>query len=458
MYISLSLPLRIYEIIDAVEGVPFGIPKHLTVDGVSTDSRTIKPGCLFLALPGERYNGENFVSSVLLKGGIPITTKRLRGAITVDNTTDALLSLAELFASKLPGLTHIFGITGSVGKTTTKNAVSKVIGLYKSTHATPENNNNAIGVALTVLSAPADTEVLVLEMGMNHAGEIAQIVKYIAPDTAIITGIGTSHIGNLGSREAIAKAKWEIASNVKTKLTLCDSHAAEYAKKHRHAVVSVDSDGDFSLLIRRLGKGDADFDFLYRNCKHSFDNIPVLGRHNLKALAFALSATVVIGEDPNKAENGINKAENANTSGKFIKLSDYTLYDDAYNSSFESVIADIEMLLLLGNEISLILGDILELGDAAKEIHYKLGAAISKYKINNLYLFGKLSENIRRGALDGGMNNSRIFYNPDTDSPEITADCVMKNHIPGEVILLKASHKIDISRIGKIITEKENTP
>ena len=103
MYISLSLPLRIYEIIDAVEGVPFGIPKHLTVDGVSTDSRTIKPGCLFLALPGERYNGENFVSSVLLKGGIPITTKRLRGAITVDNTTAALLSLQSCSHRSYPG-------------------------------------------------------------------------------------------------------------------------------------------------------------------------------------------------------------------------------------------------------------------------------------------------------------------------------------------------------------------
>ncbi len=456
MQVSLSLPLSLSEIITAIGGTSRGVPETLTVTELSTDSRHITAGCLFFALPGERYNGEDFVSDVIRRGGIPVTAKTRDGAITVCDTTEALLSLAAFFKSKLKRLTHTVAITGSVGKTTTKNMLADILSLYKTTHATYKNFNNAIGVSLSVLSAPKDTEILVLEIGMNHKGEIERIVKHVQPDIAIITCIGYSHIGNLGSREAIAGAKWEIAAE-STRLTLCDCSAAKYSNGRAKAVVAVDGEADFSLKVRALCASSADFDFTYRGGAHSYIGVPILGRHNLQALAFALAAATVIGADLERLKSGISRVCTANNSGKFIELSDCLLYDDSYNSSYESVIADTEMLSMLGRGVSLILGDILELGEQGPVIHYELGRELSGRGINNLYLFGELSEHIGRGARDGGMDVGRIFHNPDITAPEATAECVLKNRTIGEAILLKASNKIGINRIGELLKRKERT-
>ena len=209
MRIKLGIPLELSEVVEATRGRLNEKCHKSKIKFLSTDTRELEPGDLFVALRGERYDGNDFIKYAKERGAITLGDDISADILTKFGNA-SLLFLASYFKNKLKRLKYTIAITGSVGKTTTKEFTKILLSTQYSVHSTPQNYNNLIGMPLTLLSAPADTEILILEMGMNRLGEISQMSKCAKPDIALITNIGTAHIGNLGSKENISKAKKEI--------------------------------------------------------------------------------------------------------------------------------------------------------------------------------------------------------------------------------------------------------
>ena len=214
MRIKLDTKISVNSIIQATNGIT-GLDKEMSFSSITTDSRECCPGDLFIAIDGETDSGENYIDQVIKIGAFALSKTSSIGCICVPDTVEALLQIASNYIKTLPFILYIIGITGSVGKTTTKEFAKIILSERFIVHSNPSSYNNALGLSLSILSAPKNTQILLMELGMNHAGEIGRLSKYLHPDMAIITNIGRAHIGNLGSREAIAKAKLEILSGMK---------------------------------------------------------------------------------------------------------------------------------------------------------------------------------------------------------------------------------------------------
>ena len=215
MRIRLDIPLTLGEIAEACSGVCKEELKGTPVEYLSTDTRELCPEDLFVAIKGEKFDGNDYVGKAIELGAIPLSSVETDVGITVTDSSLSLIGLARLYKSKLPNLKKVCGITGSIGKSTTKEFAAIIISEHFSVTKSIGNFNNAVGMCLSILSANKNTEVLILEMGMNAHGEISLLSKTAEPDIAVITSVGTSHIGRLGSREEIARAKLEILDGMK---------------------------------------------------------------------------------------------------------------------------------------------------------------------------------------------------------------------------------------------------
>ena len=210
MRIKLTHPMSLQEIALATNGHITSPYQNKIIHFLSTDSRETCKGDLFVALKGNRFDGENYITEIISKDAYHLSAGGMHNGIKTNDTSTALLLLAKHYKTKFNNLKATIGITGSVGKTTTKEFLKVILSKRYRVHATYKNMNNNVGVPLTVLSMPANTEVLVIEMGMNSPGEISRSSICISPNISIILNVGTSHIGNFGTREKIAKAKLEI--------------------------------------------------------------------------------------------------------------------------------------------------------------------------------------------------------------------------------------------------------
>ncbi len=454
MRINLDHPLYIDEICLATNANVIGcIRKAEAVNCICTDTRECKEGDLFIALKGKNDCGEKYVNEALQKTNYVISSSYSPSVIHVHDTSDALLLLAKYYKSKI-GIKYTVAVTGSVGKSTTVKFISKLLNQRYKVHSPNGNFNNHIGVPLTVLSIPKNTEILVTEFGMNHRNEISRLSKSITPDIGVITSVGTSHIGNLGSRENIAKAKLEIFDGIKEGTVLLPYSEALLNGIKGGLYVALNSPlSDFS--INKLSDSKYSFSSIFGNISYiaPFD-IP---KHLHINLAFAISVAKILGLSTNEINNGIKSITSADLSQRFIELNDYTILDDSYNASLESVKADIEYIASLGRPCGALLGDILELGNNATIIHENIGRIAAQLGIDHLYLYGSYAETIARGAIDIGMNPENIFLNTDTSSPEISISHIKKHHNPGEIILFKASHKLRLDAIADMIKKQERT-
>ncbi len=427
----------------------------ITISAISTDSRIIKSGDLFFPLKGENYDGEDYVSDAISRKATVFSSKHTKGTVCVNNVSQALLDTASFYLSKLAKLQKTVAITGSVGKSTTKEFTNKILSSKFRTHATYGNYNNHIGVPHTALSAPRDTEILITELGMNHLGEISSLSKCIHPDIAAITNIGTSHIGNLQNRENIALAKSEIAdgmsqghilvpydepllNKIKNRITFgYNTHKADF-----NLIKSLSADNSYSLLSELGNINDI--------------IINTGAEHILVNMLIAIALAKLIGMEDEDIKYAVSQINCKNLCQRFIKLKNYTIFDDSYNASKESIEADLKFLKSNGyHPIGAFIGDVLELGDMEKEIHRQIGELISKYKIDSLYLYGSCSSFIAEGALSSGFSPSRIFINTDVCDAENSIKQIEENHLPNETILFKASHKLRFDKIADTILEKE---
>ena len=420
---------------------------------ISTDTRTIQKGDFYLPLKGESFDGEKFIDQALEKGAIgtfcttippyPLTgTSPSRGAdkllLKVPDTLTAYLQLANYRRNKINPT--VVAVTGSSGKTTTKELVASVLGEKYRTFKTPLNHNNEIGFCQTIFEMPDDTEVLVLEMGMRGLGEIELLSKYAEPDISIICNVGTAHIGRLGSRENIAKAKCEIVKHQKGgKWKNCFiAHDDELIKK------TVEFNGE------KIYYSISDVDIIERSANHSKFRyqgneyeLNVGGDYNIENSLAAINAGGKLGLSVNEIQNGLKKYHPIEKRWEGVNAGGYEIINDSYNANPESMRAFVDSIFDLYENYTLVLGDMGELGINEVQYHKELGEYINNHKKLNpkttVITIGALSENISEE-----IKNCRSIHFEDISQ----AVKFIKQNIPKDSkIFLKASRSMKFEKI-----------
>ena len=460
-------PMTIREILEAVDGKLLGefSDLDLTVKHVFTDSRNPDPGALFIPLVGERFDGHAFLNEALEGGAAGCFTQRERESylpgkfyIKVGSTQKALRDLARHYKQKFR--IPFVAVTGSVGKTTTKDMVAAVLGERFKVLKTEGNFNNEVGLPLTLLRLNSNHEICVVEMGMNHFGEIEYLSSIVEPDVAVITNIGDSHIENLGSRENILKAKCEIFSHMDPKKGYVilngddplleplraslpfQSVLVGTAEGLDYRATGVESDGEKSVRCH------------VRTPRSGFDvEIPALGNHMLYPTLTAAAVAEHFGMTGGEIARGVLRFAPTKMRMNILKRGDgITILNDAYNANPQSMRAAVEVLSKSGGDYKIaVLGDMFELGQFAPTIHAGVGAYLGKAGIDCLVAVGELARHIYDAAKDA-MVPQVYWCETKEEAKPILAELVK----PNSTILVKASRGMafeelvdDLKRITK---------
>ena len=449
MRIKTAVDITLAFVKESLGIIPLENDRFKKINAICTDSRIVQKNDLFFALPGENFDGENFILDAKQRGAFTVSSKFQEADVFFSSTVKALQKISGEY-KKLLGIKKTVAITGSVGKTTTKNLTSKILETKYKVHSTHKNLNNEIGVPFTLLSAPRDSEILVIEAGMNHEGELAEISGFLKPDICVITKIGTAHIGNLGSREKIAKAKSEIISGSKNPVLLSPYGEILLNSIPSRKTVSVKTkDADFALIQKKASDCGFKFDFFSKNTLLSDISFSHYGTHIPECLAYAIAVSLLLDMTEHEITKALSKID-FHAPNLIECANGILILDDSYNSSPEAVETAFKTLLLCNAKHSALLGDMLELGKYTERLHYNIGVLAAKSKINFLYLFGEYSDFTKNGALSYGFEEKNIFVNYDTQKPQITAEAI-KLHSKNEVILFKASRKLRLERIINIL-------
>ena len=380
--------------------------ENIAFRGVNFDTRRIEAGQLFVALSGAR-DGHDFVPQAMERGAAAVLASRPLDenipAIYVGDTTKALQELACAYRGRLH--LHCVGVTGSVGKTTTKEMIASVLQARFRTARTEGNFNNGIGLPVTVLAMDDSCEAAVLEMGMNHFGEISLLTSIAKPDIAVITNIGTMHIENLGSREGILRAKLEILEGLSAHgcAVFCgdDPLLRSVAEAH-HAITYGFEDGN---AVRALEMWEEEQEIKLNVLafgQHLHLSVPAMGKHNaLNALA-ALTVGLLCGMQPEEIQQGLSRFENTGLRQRVYEQGGIRVIADCYNAGPESMKAAFEVLDKASGRKIAALGGMLELGDYAPAAHYEAGRLTAGIA-DALFAYGALHEEYLRGAREAGI-------------------------------------------------------
>ena len=456
-------PIFIEEVIKAVNGC---ISKNINTDNifiqnVSTDTRNIKKGDLFIPIIGENFDGHNFIDVAFEKGAIAcfsqkeINTNNL--VINVADTKKALKDLAMYYRNLFD--IPVVALTGSAGKTTTKDMLASCLSVKYNTLKTQGNFNNEIGLPLTVFNIEEDTEVAVLEMGMNHFGEISALSKIAKPDIALITNIGVSHIENLGNREGILRAKYEIFDHLKpngVKILNGDDDLLSTLKEENDTIqvhfYSINKNLDaYATNIQENGIDgiSAKINYLGKNFNV---NLKIPGRH---MISNALAVTLVcekLGLTENEIKKGLETFKPSKMRMDIIKTGNYTIINDTYNANPNSMKATLDVLATTKGRKVAILGDMFELGSYSKDMHYDIGKYAIEKEIDELIFIGEHSYYMLEGAKSIINNKSSINYFKTQDEFIENIDRLLKQ---GDVILVKASRGVKLENTVDEITRRE---
>ncbi len=413
---------------------------------ISTDTRTIKKGEIYLPLKGENFDGENFINKAVENGAAAAFCTKEHTDINipllkVDNTLDAYLKLAEYYKNKIAP--KVIAITGSSGKTTTKEMTYAVCNKKFKTHKTEKNYNNEVGFCKTILSMPEDTQVLILEMGMRGLGEIELLAKHANPDIAIIANIGTAHIGRLGSRENIAKAKCEIFSNLKKDGLLIahdDVLIKNSAKNINSEYFSLDK---VKIIERKIGFTK----FIYKNFEYE---LFTEGDHNVQNSLAAIETGLALKMKEKDIAQGLKNYKPIEKRWEIENIKGINFINDSYNANPDSMKAVIKTIL--DNDyknITFILGDMGELGKNEIQYHKDIGNFIVSMDRKDIKVLtvGKLSAEITKILKD---NN--IFSENFNDNIQISK-YILDNASLGNTIVLKASRAMKFEEITDFIKQ-----
>ncbi|WP_138415014.1 UDP-N-acetylmuramoyl-tripeptide--D-alanyl-D-alanine ligase [Aquibacillus sediminis] len=433
------------------------VEDQLPIQEISTDSRKKSTKSLFIPLTGETFDGHQFIEDAFYNGAVATLwekDKQLPSFLPTDfpiffveDTLEALQQLAHHYRQKVNPV--VIGITGSNGKTTTKDLVGTVLQTNFKTHRTNGNYNNQIGLPLTILSMPTDTEVLVLEMGMDHFGEIERLSTLSCPNYAVITNIGESHIEYLGSREGIAQAKSEILAGLQENgLLLIDGDERLLKGLHTYPYVSTvgfSEENDFNISYVEMTADQTLFELDHENYQ-----LNMLGNHNVKNATFAVVIAKKLGVPLGKIKDALVHLELTGMRFEITKgQNNVTIINDAYNASPTSMKASIDIVKQMKGYQSkvLVLGDMYELGSSSKVLHRSVAEAISE-KIDVVYTVGSDSEEITKAIRESSVHTSaKHFDNKQTLIEELQA------YLSEDVlIMLKASRGMKLESLLDHIT------
>lgn len=462
MKISVSNGLLMSEIARMTGGRLLGEDRRIYA--VSTDSREVCEGCLFIAIRGEKNDGHNYIAACGAKAFIceyipdGLDCKDV-SAVIADDTVAALGRLAKAYKAKFDVLT--VAVTGSVGKTTTKEFIYAVLSKHFKTVKTEENHNNKIGLPMTLLSIDEETEAAVIEMGMSARGEISYLTDIVRPNIAVITNVGSSHIENLGSREGIALAKLEIRDSMTPEdVLIINGDEPLLSSADRALKVGKGSECDY--CVTRIVEGDNGCAFDLRTKEGSIESIviPTFGEHNVMNAAFAYAVGKATGMGEYEIRRGLLSYKTTGMRQNFYSRNGREIIEDCYNASPESMIASLKVLSSMAirhkKRSVAVLGDMLELGDYSEQSHRKVGAAAALCRVGMLVTFGKRAAAIAKAASDFGISSENIFVFEDTEDVEALGKFLLQNTNKDDIILFKASRGVKLERvIGYIKTEKQ---
>lgn len=444
-------PVRLGRLLDWAGARLMGSPGALEepVRGLAIDSRALIAGDLFIALPGEHVDGHDFLRSVASKAHAVLISKPDANLgitqLVVADVPKALLRIAGGFKRRFPDLT-VIGITGSVGKTTTKDYLGAILTRFEPTVVSPGNLNTVYGVPLTLARLTGNDRLAVVEMGMQWAGEIAALVEAAQPRIGIITAVGPAHLEFFENIKEIAKAKAELLEGLPVDGTAILPLDCEYypllAKSSPCPVVTFGLDeGDCHAGPRVHHSGGSRFEIIwnppagYPSPAARFEvGLVTPGNHHVRSALRAAATAMVLGAPPEMIAQTLAEARTTPLRGEVYRRGGVTILADAYNANPLSMSAALETLVSLAGRPVAVLGDMLELGPTAAELHYCVGEEAAERGVAVLIAVGEYAEKIARGARDHGLKE---LYEA-ADRREAN-EILLKVLRPGDVLLLKAS-------------------
>lgn len=431
-----------------------------TVEKFCSDTRIIEKNDLFISLKSETADGITYIKKALENGAMGVITEynipeeivnkyNNKLILKVKNITDSIQKIAK-YKRTLYDI-PIVAVTGSVGKTSTKDIIASVVGKKYNVTKTKGNYNNHIGVPLTILSWNENTEAAVVEMGMNHFGEIELLTNIVKPTIAIITNIGTAHIGILGSRENILKAKMEILdgltpngciilNNDNDLLNKCD------IKKYRKITYGIENSSNY--VAYDIARNETYTEYKIKiNDKEEKVYVPVPGDHFIYNSLCAIAVGKKLNIETDKIIEGIKTFEITGKRNEILEINDIKIMNDYYNASYDSMKASLEVLSNIKATRRLaILGDMLELGEYAEKLHSMVGEEVAKNKIDVLCTVGELSKSTAKTAKTLGTKEVYQFSTNEECINKL-GEIVRKN----DAILIKASNAMHFGEISKYL-------
>ena len=409
--------------------------------GAGNDTRVLEPGQLFVALQGDR-DGHDFIPAALEKGAAAVLCTHADGdfpAIVVEDTRTALGRIAAGERMRLG--CKVVGVTGSVGKSTTKELIYTVLSSVYNTGKTPANHNNDIGMPMGILALPEDTQVAVLEMGMNHFGEIAYLSRIARPDVAVIVNIGTMHIEHLGSREGILQAKLEILHGLRPdgKVFLNGDDDMLWKSRSnlpREASFFGAENRQCSLRSSNIVLESGGIRMSVTDGKESLDiTVPLEGRHFVPDILAAVAVGLELGVPGEKIVQALAGFRTMAGRQEIYEKNGFTIIEDCYNAGPESMAAALDVLANQKGRKIAVLGDMLELGPRTQAEHYRIGRLAAE-RVDHVLAFGPNGPRVLKGCITGGMVDGRVRSYTDRD--ELVRE-LKRLARPGDVLLFKGS-------------------
>lgn len=445
--------IKIYNKIDA------------NINFVKTDTRKIGENDCYVGIKGNSNDGNLLYMEAFLKGASIVVLdkyeykkedeeylrKNNKSIILVKDTIKALGDLAKY---KRDTFTNpVIAITGSAGKTSTKDIVYSVLKEKYNAHKTIGNQNNHIGLPLTVLALDSKTEVLVLEMGMNHLGEIRYLTNIAKPDVAIITNVGTAHIGNLGSRENILKAKLEILEGLKPGGTVIINndndllHEWYLENKDEYKVITIGINNPSDYLATDIDCGEDGSTF---KCQNIVYKVPVGGEQFIYNALVAIAVANIFAVETENVQKGILNFELSSNRMHIInnESTNITIIDDSYNANYDSMSYAIKYLSSLNGRLIAVLGTMNELGEYSQDLHRKLGKLVYEEKIDVLITVGNDAKYINEEAINEGFDARKSYHFDNNNDAINLLKEILEN---GDDVLVKASNSLNFKDIVEAI-------
>lgn len=445
------------ELLNAIDGEVIVKGNNINFNKLCIDTRKIEKDNVYLAIKGANFNGNDFAIKALEAGASIVIVDELNfnlndikengNVIKVKNTREALLNLAKFYREKL-GL-KVIGVTGSTGKTSTKDLIAALLSAKYRVFKTKGNFNNDIGLPLMILELTSDIDVAVLEMGMSSLGEIELLAKVAKPDIGVITNVGLSHIENLKTQENILKAKMEITAFFGKDNVLIVNGEDELLKNISSDVFKVKKIGynhEYDVYASNIILREEETEFL----AHAFGeeavfNLPMAGKHNVLNTMLAIEVSKSLNVSFEDMVRGVENLEATSMRLQVIKKQGLTIINDCYNASPDSMRSSLDVLSAYKNNRKIaILGDMYELGDESEKSHFEVGK-YAKDKVDTLIVIGKYIKNFK----DGFNNDNIIMYNTKEECIKELENIIKLD----DVVLVKASRGVKLEDVVKKLEE-----